>query len=408
MSNRPEQSWSVSADWIVPVSAPPIRLGCMRGTGGRIDAVGPASEVKRAGNHIDLPGHAILPGFVNAHCHLELSGLRGKLPQNAPMPRWLLALIRNRPNASQQRQAVADGVTELLSTGTTTVGDISYNNAAAGVLAALPIRAMAFAEVTGIGPLAVGAMARLLERLKDPPQGPLLRTGISPHAPYSTAPSVYRRAVRLARRRGWPITTHLAETPGERDFLLHGGGGLLEVLAALGLTGSSLPAPGCGSIELARRLGLLEADCILAHVNYIADAELAMLAAGRASVAYCPRSSEFFGRSGHRYAEMLSAGVNVAIGTDSLASNWSLDMLAEMRAIRRQGGLDDASILRMATINGAAALGLAGQVGSLEAPKRADWTAVRIGPTQDPLWAMLEDGLVTMTAVEGGVVGRNL
>jgi cytosine/adenosine deaminase-related metal-dependent hydrolase len=117
---------------------------------------------------------------------------------------------------------------------------------------------------------------------------------------------------------------------------------------------------------------------LFAHVNYLDDDELALLADSGASVVYCPGSSAFFGRSGHRYADMLAAGINVAIGTDSLASNDSLDMLSEMRRLKRQGQVDNHTTLRMATLNGAIALGREDQLGSLEPGKFADWIAVQL------------------------------
>ena len=201
--------------------------------------------------------------------------------------------------------------------------------------------------------------------------------------------------------------THLAETEGEREFLEKGGGAFLDLLRKLGIVNASLPKPGCGPVELAGELGLLEDDCILAHVNYIDDAELDILAAGRASVAYCPRSSRFFGRSGHRYAQMLRRGVNVAVGTDSLASNWSLDMLAELRAIYAQGQLDCQRILEMGTINAAKALGLSGCIGTLERGKQADFVVVEVGAAEDPLAALLEgEGGVERTVIAGQTVFR--
>ncbi len=350
------------------------------------------------------------------------------------MPEWILALLRYRPDRAGQLAGVRAGVQECLATGTTTVGDISYNNAACHELAKLPIRAVAFAEVLGIAPADHDAMARLARQLDNPPQGPLLTHGISPHAPYSTSPSVYRDAIALARRRGWPIMTHLAETPGEGDLLRNGGGPLLDLLRRLGVIDTSFPKLGLGPVELARQLGLLEADCLLAHVNYTDDAELDILATGRASVVYCPLSSRFFGRGGHRFADMLRRGINVAIGTDSLASNDSLDMLAELRAIwsgdawagatpavcagvpETPTAADAAAvapnvgapqILEMGTINGAKALGLADRTGSLEPGKQADLIIVNVGQTDDPVAAVLQgQGGVERTIVAGRAVFR--
>lgn len=385
-------SWSAAADWILPADAPPIPHAILRGQGAIIQAVGPADAIARAPRHLDLTGHVILPGLINAHTHLELSHLGGKLPRRATMPRWLLALMRHRGTADQLRQAVADGAAQALATGTTTLADISHDNSAWPVLAPLPLRKLCLAEILGRGPLEHGAIGRLAASLADIPDGApgdpaaspdgRLWFGLSPHAPYSTSEAIYRHAIELARERNWPICTHLAETKGERLFLTHGRGAFANFMRQLGLLDDSFAAPACGPIDFARRVGLLDAAPILAHVNYLDDDELRMLADSPASVVYCPLSSEFFGRKGHRYAEMLDAGINVALGTDSLASNDSLDMLAEMRRLRRDARIDNGAILRMATLHGAIALRQADRIGSLTPGKAADWIAVELPASQ--------------------------
>jgi cytosine/adenosine deaminase-related metal-dependent hydrolase len=406
------KSWSVQASWVIPGDGRIIRDGVLRGRGETIEAVGPAGEVARAKSHRMLENVAILPGLVNAHAHLELSHLRGLLPRRASMPRWLMSLLRHRGSDEQQLQAVAAGAGEAIANGTTAIADISHNNGGWRVLKDFPIRKLCLAEVLGMGPLESGAMDRLARSLEGlPPPDDRLKFGISPHAPYSTSEKVYREAIALARERGWPVCTHLAETKGERQFLMRGGGTFARFLQTVRLLDPSFTPPACKPLEFARRVGLLgkrghstfpplkeipnndpalpinkdesaqltgkvECPLLLAHVNYLDDEEMEILAAGGASVVYCPGSSAFFGRSGHRYADMLAAGVNVAIGTDSLASNDSLDMLAEMRRLKRQGRVDNHTILRMATINGAIAMGWQHMIGTLEPGKAADWIAV--------------------------------
>jgi cytosine/adenosine deaminase-related metal-dependent hydrolase len=409
------KSWSVQASWGIPGDGRIIRQGVLRGRGETIEAVGPADEVAPASSHRTLQNVAILPGLVNAHAHLELSHLRGLLPRRASMPRWLMSLLRHRGTDEQQLQAVAAGAHEAIATGTTAIADVSHNNGAWRVLKDLPIRKLCLAEVLGVGPLESGAMDRLARSLEGlPPPDDRLRFGISPHAPYSTSEKVYREAIALARERGWPVCTHLAETKGERQFLMRGGGTFARFLQNVRLLDPSFTPPACKPLEFARRVGLLgkrghstfpplkeipnndpalpinkdessqltgkvECPLLLAHVNYMDDEEMEILAASRASVVYCPGSSAFFGRTGHRYADMLAAGVNVAIGTDSLASNDSLDMLAEMRRLKRQGRVDNHTILRMATLNGAIAMGWQDMIGTLEPGKAADWIAVEVG-----------------------------
>lgn len=398
--------WSISADWIVPGTGRAIRNGVMRGSGATIDAVGSLSKVAPTPNHRDLGEVAILPGLINAHTHLELTHLKGELPRRRPMVQWLFALARRRPSGPEQDAAVSDGAAQAIATGTTALADISHNNRAWKVLKGTPLRKLCFAEVVGVGPLASGAMSRLRRRLKGVRGGSVskkMRFGISPHAPYSTSTEVYRQAVELGKRRKWRLATHLAETEGERQFLLRGTGKLFEFLARLGLIDCSVPVHGYKPVEFARRVGLLDMPCILGHVNFIDDEELKMLSDSEASVAYCPRGSDFFGRKGHRYAEMLSGGINVALGTDGLACNDSLSMLDEMRRLRQDARVDNYTILRMATLNGAKALGWDDCIGTLSPGRQADWIVVELPPdAPDPLEAILTSKTRVLTTVIAG------
>jgi len=404
----PANIWSISAEWIVPGLGRPIRNGVMRARGGRIEAIGPLSEVPPTRRHRDLGEVAVLPGLINAHTHLELTHLKNKLPRRRPMPQWLFAVARRLPTGSAQDASVADGAEQSVEAGTTALADICHNHRAHHVLKVKPLRKLCLAELVGIGPLARGAMARLHSRLKGLRATARLRFGIAPHAPYSTSEELFRQAGELARKRNWPVATHLAETDIERQFLLRGSGRFFEFLARLGMIDSSVNTHRCKPVEFARRVGLFEGPCILAHVNYIDDEEMKILTSSGASVVYCPRSSDFFGRKGHRYPEMLAAGINVALGTDSLASNDSLSVLDEMRRVRRDARVGNDAILRMATLNGAAALGWDEQIGNLAPGKQADWIALELPrETHDPLETILTSPAeVRETVIAGKTVFR--
>lgn len=360
----------------------------MRGRGAVIEAVGPESDVAIARNHRELGELVVLPGLINAHTHLELTHLRGRLPARRPMPQWLYALKTHWPAVAETPGAVADGAAEALKTGTTTLADVCHDNRAWRVLKQTALRSLCYAEIMGIGPLVTGAVERLGKHIRGCRATTRLRFGLCPHAPYTTSEQVYRQTIALAHRRRWPLATHLAETEGERQLLLHGSGRLLDFLLRMGMLDSSVQIPGCTPVDFAQRVGMLDTPAALLHCNFIDDRELKILAGASASVVCCPRSNDFFGRSGHRYAEMLAAGINVAVGTDSLASNTSLDMLAELQRLRAEGKVDNQTILKMGTINGARALGRAESIGSLEPGKQADWIAVE-APHGTP--APLED-----------------
>ena len=374
------KTWSISAEWIVPGDAAPVRHGVMRGRGSRIEAVGSPQAVGYAENHRELGSVAVLPGLINAHTHLELTHLAGQLPRRRPMTQWLFALRSRRLRGQDQQQSVARGAASALAAGTTALADVCHNNQAWRALRGSPLRKICFAEVTGIGPLTDQAIPKLRKELAGVRRSDKLRFGIAPHAPYTVAESVYRQAIALARKRDMIVATHLAETEAERQFTLRGSGKFFEFLAHMGLIDSSVAIHGCTPLAFAHRVGLFDGPCILAHANFIDNEEFQILRTSGASVVYCPRSNDFFGRSGHRYAEMIAAGVNVCLGTDSLASNVSLEMLEEMRRVRLDGKVDSFTILRMATLNGARAMRWDDEIGSLTPGKQADWVSVEVPP----------------------------
>jgi len=401
-----KKTWSLSAEWVLPGDGRTLHPGVLRGRGSEIEAAGPLGDVRPALHHREMGAVAILPGLINAHTHLELTHLRGQLPARRPISQWLYALRARWPATHDLDAAVEDGAAEALATGTTTLADTCHNNRARQTLRASPLRAVCFAEVMGIGPLADAAIPRLQKHIRGVRSSSRLRFGISPHAPYTTSPDVYRKAIAIARKRRWPVATHLAETESERQFLLRGSGRLFDFLTHMGLMSSSVEIPHCTPIAFGQRVGLFDGPCILAHVNYLDDAEMKTLAASGASVVCCPRSNDFFGRNQHRYAEMLAAGINVALGTDSLASNTSLDMLAEMARLRAEAKVDNHTLLRMATLNGAKALGWDASLGSLAPGKQADWIALDLPPgTLAPLEAIVTGrARVTEVAVAGKTV----
>lgn len=387
----------LQARWVVPVSSEPIENGRVVIEQSRIVEVGRASNKSSAA--IDLGDVALLPGLVNAHTHLELTSCSGKFAAQSFVD-WIQQVSRNQPDDSTIRQSIRDGMQASIACGVTTIGDIGHGFSAVQEWLTSPVNMVGFLEVLGMGHKRNDPHSRSLEnatemceRFAAMPSAlarhkSIVQLGITPHAPYSTDPSLYRQAIDFAQKTSRPICTHLAETREELQFLADGTGPFRDLLERFNLWDGSFQPPGCSPVEYAQSLGLLACKPLLAHVNYVGDEDLDRLAQNGCSVAYCPRTHAFFKHEPHRYRDMLARKINVCLGTDSLASNPTLSILDELRFIRMQDhAIDNVELLKMATLSGARALGLDRETGSLQPGKRADLIAVPLShlATTDPI-----------------------
>jgi len=352
-----------------------IENGAVRIENGIVREVGRWAEIAGGGAVEDLGDAWLLPGFVNAHTHLELSCYAGKL---APQPFWSwiegLIELRRQPGAgARERAAIVEGATQSLAAGVTCVGDISRSGAHVTALAGSPIRKVCFVElISGASP--PGDPDELIEVLDAGAAAAdgMTTVGVSPHALYSVAWSDLRRMVAVAAERDLPISMHAAETAEEIEWLRDGGGAVAEFLARYRLPNSNSAVRG-GVVELLHRAQMTRLRPVLAHANYVDDAELSMLAETRCSIAYCPRTHEYFGHPRHRWKEMLRRGINVVAATDSLASNPSLSVLDELRTLRREAsGVPAEVLMEMGTVRAAGALGMDGVCGSIKPGLSAD------------------------------------
>ncbi|MEK7756890.1 MAG: amidohydrolase family protein, partial [Planctomycetota bacterium] len=260
----------------------------------------------------------------------------------------------------------------------TTIGDITRRPAwSRESLAASPIRAVSFGEVIAMGRLRTQLNERLEAAASVEHQNDRLRIGISPHAPYTVEPDGLRACAERARRMNAPLCIHLAETAEEATFTRSCSGRFKEFLQEMGIWDEDIPLADCSPVELCRAIGVLGRRTVIAHGNYISDGDIKMIAESGSSVAYCPRTHHAFGNPPHRFREMLRAGINVCIGTDSLASNPSLSILDELRFLhQRHPEVAAQDLMAMGTIRGAAALGYGDEVGSLTVGKAADLVVI--------------------------------
>jgi cytosine/adenosine deaminase-related metal-dependent hydrolase len=397
-----------TADWVLPVEGAPVRDGGVAVEDGRIVAVGHATELE--GERRAFEEAAILPAFVNAHSHLEYAVYAG-FGDGLSFPPWIdLHVTRKRRLKGCDAITIAAlGAAECLRSGIGTIGDASFTGATAHACADLGLAGIVYLEVFGDDPVA--ARERFSE-LADDVAGVLsdrLRVGVSPHAPYTTSGEVYEACAGL----GVPVSTHLAESRAEQDWLLHGTGtmtGAAELLVA---------PPGQTGIRMLAERGLLGPGVLAAHCVHVDDEEIALLAENDVAIAHCPRSNAVLGCGAAPLAGFLAGGGRVALGTDSPASTPSFDMFEEMRTAlytarareERPDALSASAALELATLGAARALGLGDETGSLAAGKRADLAVVSLAgspflPWEEPTTAVVFGGSpdrVVLTLIAGEV-----
>lgn len=394
----------LSADWVLPVEGRPIEGGAVAIEGGRIAAVGTAAEL---GTGTRYEGCAIVPGFVNAHSHLEYAVYAG-FGDGLAFPPWLsLHIERKAGQEPGDALAIARlGAARCLESGITTTADYSFTGAAATACSELGLRATVYLEVFGSDP--ASALAQF-EGKRDAlgALGPGVALGVSPHAPYTCSVDVFEACTAL----GLPVGTHIAESESEREWLVHGRGEL-ELVRQLVVE----PTGETGTRMLAAA-GLLGPHLVAAHCVHVDEEELGLLAAHDVGIAHCPRSNALLGCGIAPLAAFRAATPRVGLGTDSPASTPSFDMFEELRAAvlvtraleRRPDALGGAEALELVTLGSARALGLDAELGSLVPGKRADLAVISLDaspyvPWEDPAAAVVfggSPGRVVATLVDG-------
>ncbi len=398
----------VRGRWLLRPGRPPLDDAAVAVDGaGRIVRVAPWRDVQSDGSPgepvIDAGDCLLIPGLVNAHTHLALSDLAGRIPSPRSFSAWLKAIVRHGRTRRHDAPAAAvrDGAAQSLVSGVTTVADVSFGGTGAEALVESPLRSTVFVEVFGHSRKQTEPRLAMVVARARALAGLGLSVGLSPHAPYSCGVGAYLAAMAEADRCGWPLTTHLHETRDEIDLYRTGRGPMarwwqLRLMLWLG----GFAPPRVSPIRALADAGAFGRPWIVAHGNYLDDAEIDLLRRSGSTVVYCPRSHCYFGHTDHPYRRLIAAGVPVALGTDSLASAPSLSVLDEMRFVASRDGTPPEDLLAMATAAGADALGLGGTVGRLVEGEMADLAALPLGSgeTRDP-WA----ALLTCDPVPAGV-----
>lgn len=394
------------------MDGPVIENGAVEVRDGVITAVGTARELNTTGA-VDLGDAAVLPGFVNAHTHLELGYLAGKVQPQGDLIDWLgrlLAVLQTDDRTEELAEAsVKQGLEMSASAGVVAVGDISrFPELTRPLLSNSGLHTVSFGEVTAVGNRRHLLDERLAAASCRDQETLCMCVGISPHAPYSVEPDAMRACGATAREMNARMCIHLCESADEETFTRYGGGRLTDHLRAIGVWDDNIPVAGVGPVELALLTGVLGPRTIIAHGNYVSDEDIQRIASSGASVAYCPRTHAAFGHPPHRFRDMLAAGINVCVGTDSLACNPDLSVLEELRFLRRIcPHFSSDELLAMGTIRGAQALGMDGSIGSIAPGKCADLVVVPLESTAAGCWDSLlrekASGFVFRPPFEGRV-----
>jgi 5-methylthioadenosine/S-adenosylhomocysteine deaminase len=326
----------------------------------------------------------ILPGLVNAHTHLELTGLDGQVPDRE-FPEWVLHLVALKRARSPDavRAAARQGVEDCWRMGVTTVADTGDSGAVIEALAGLGASGVAYHEVFGPDPRLVDesftAWASRLEELGQFAGG-RVRLGASPHAPFTVSGPLYRRAAEHARSSGLPLAMHIAESLAETELLATGSGSFARRWVERGIEPLAV---GMTPIRWLEEHGVLGPDALCIHCVQASDDDLGRLVAHGSAVAHCPRSNRRHGHGDAPLQPILERGLRVGVGTDSVASVAPLDLLAEARLARELGGLSAWEAVELVTRGAARAIGLEDEVGSLAPGRWGDLAVFGIGPQLD-------------------------
>lgn len=371
----------ISAQWVLPITDSPIRDGAVVLEGDRILAVGKQAELEKkyAGvRRKKFPRSILLPGFVNAHSHLAYTTL--PVPSEIRhFPTWLEKMVSGlRENSLSEKEFLAScrvGVREGMRSGITTFADSGPSAAALQALEEAGARGIFYREIFSFTEqdretLVRRTVDKIHAARKSLP--PRLQAGISPHSPYTTPPALLQAFSRACAEHRIPFTFHVAESPAETEFFQQGEGALARIFP-----GREKEIPRARSpVRYLNQLGILGNHLLAAHCVQVDHEDRELLSQTKVRIAYCPTSNAWLDVGQPPVAELLRRGVPIGLGTDSAASAGTLNFFATLRDAVLLGKLSPTQVLEMATLGGAAALGLENQIGSLEPGKKADLIAV--------------------------------
>jgi len=379
--------------WVLPVSNPPIREGAVLVHHNEIQAVGPAQEVLSGfkGLICDHGAGAILPGLVNCHAHLEFSALAGRIEPQERWEDWLEATLAQREalDPVEVEEGIVQGIRALRRGGTALVGEVSNTGASLPHLEKSPLEYHLFYECLGFHLHQKLELTQTFSFFSEAGVAENPCISAAAHAPYSVSAALFQ-AVNRWNADCRPQTVHLGESQAEIDFLARGNGFFPDLLKRRGRWRDDFLAPGASPAHYLHQLEFLGPRTLAVHGVWLKEPDCRLLAESQTWMVLCPRANRYTGAGVPPVHQFMQAGVNLALGTDSLAGNWDLNLFGEMRWLHRlfpayPGGL----WLRLGTLNGARALGRDQNLGSIEPGKRAALGFVPLSGTSDNIWQEL-------------------
>lgn len=396
------------AAWVLPITTPPVTDGAVVEQNGRVLAFGHGTDLRARfpdAREIDLGLSILLPGLTNAHTHLSLTNLSPTQSGTRGFSHWLKEVAVTAANLTDQEvsDGVDRGIAESLRLGTTLIGEITTRPEGVTRLLESQLAARVFFEFLGVTESLARERFEAATRTasKIDTAYASVRGGLSPHAPYSVWPDLWRETAAFVKRHDLRWSSHLAESAEERRFLKDGSGPILETMQSLGVWDASFPIPGCGAVEFLDREGVLDHRSLLVHGVDLHPEEIKQIETTGASLCLCPRSNAHLDLPPPPLKELLTSTIPLCLGTDSKASNLDLGIWGEMRALRKlDPDLPADRILEMATHTGAVALGMEDQGGCIQPGIPARLVAVSLngGRVQDPCEFLVREAVETQVS----------